>query len=683
MDKVLSNIRTKSESGQVIACLDEISFSLFSAKEDSLKQEYFAHLHKELADSLNELLGQEPVNDANREKIKRLIHDLQEQVKKCKIVQMTIAFQPDEATLSTFSSWIKEHVGKDFVLDVHLDRTIIGGAVIVANGLYKDFSLKQKVANVFQIEREKFLPPSINTMKTFNIYLKQTEEIGFVEECNHAIVYVSGLPNATIQEIVMFETGELGMVLSLSREHAEILLFSKYSVKVGTKAVRTDSKQQMPVGFELLGQTVNPFGAPLEASKNFVPPTLSRPIDNHPTGISTRKPIKTPFETGVTVVDFLVPLGRGQRELIIGDRKTGKTSFLHQTILKQTRQGTICVYAAIGKKKTDIKKTEDFFKSSGIEKNTVIIASGSEDPTGITYLTPYAAMTLAEYFRDEGHDVLVVMDDLFTHAKFYREIMLIGKRFPGRNAYPPDIFYTHARLLERAGNFVINNGDEHSITCLPIVESVEGDIAGFIQTNLMSMTDGHIYFDPDLFTKGQRPAVNPFLSVSRVGRQTQSSLRLTLNRELISFLTVHQRLENFSHFGSETGPMVKRTLTVGSHIFSFFTQAASEVRDLNLEIILFGLLWQETWHSIEKMEQDMKKVRENYQMNPEAQELVKHIIDNAPSLNDLLARLNENKDKLAHLFGISLEPTLPSAPAPQPMEIKQEAAQTPEAVQQQ
>lgn len=499
-------------------------------------------------------------------------------------------------------------------------------------------------------------------MKNFQYYLKQLEEIGFVEESNHSIVYASGLPNATINEIVVFETGESGMILSLSRDAVEILLFSKYSVKVGTKVTRTGNKQEMPVGFELLGQTVDSFGSPLGEDKTFNKPKLSRPIDSPPGGIATRKRIELPFETGVTMVDFLVPLGRGQRELIIGDRKTGKTSFLHQAILKQAKLGTICIYAAIGKKQTDIKKTEDFFKRSGIEKNTIIVASKSEDPSGVIFLTPYAAMTLAEYFRDQGHDVLVVLDDLFTHAKFYREIMLIGRRFPGRNAYPADIFYTHARLLERAGNFISENGNENSITCLPIVESVEGDIAGFIQSNLMSMTDGHLYFDTDLFVKGQRPAVNTFISVSRVGRQTQSTLRLSLYRELSSFLTIHQRLENFSHFGSETGQNVKRTLIMGQRIFSFFTQGASEVRSLDLQLILFGLLWQDVWQNIETMEQDMKKIRDRYESNMEAQTMVKEIISTSPTLNDLLSSVRQKKEALFNLLGVTVAAAPPITP---------------------
>ena len=491
-------------------------------------------------------------------------------------------------------------------------------------------------------------------MRTFQQYLNATEEIGFIEACNQSIVYASGLPNATLQEIVIFENGELGLILSLSRDQVEILLFSQASVKEGLRVTRTGVKQEIPVGFELLGKAIDPFGQPLNTSQTIESPKISRPIDISPTGINTRKRIEQTFETGVTLVDMLIPLGKGQRELVIGDRKTGKTSFLYQTILKQASIGTICIYAGIGKKKTDIKKIEAFFQAAGIQNNTVIVASSSEDPAGVIYLTPYAAMTLAEYFRDEGHDVLIVMDDLFTHAKFYREIMLIGKRFPGRNAYPADIFYTHARLIERAGNFVLADGSEHAITCLPVVESVEGDIAGFIQTNLMSMTDGHIYFDVDMFGKGNRPAINPFVSVSRVGRQTQTPLRLSINRELISFLTLYNKLESYSHFSAEAGNDIKRTLAVAERIFGFFNQGANEVKNIDLQIIIFCLLWADYWQDMTKMEKDIIIINQTYKTSISAQSLVKELVGSVQSLNELLQAVKKQQDKILTTFGVQV-----------------------------
>jgi len=217
-----------------------------------------------------------------------------------------------------------------------------------------------------------------------------------------------------------------------------------------------------------------------------------------------------------------------------------------------------------------------------------------------------------------------------------------------------DIFYTHARLLERAGNFVLANGTEHSITCLPVVESVEGDIAGFIQTNLMSMTDGHIYFDVDMFAKGNRPAVNPFVSVSRVGRQTQSPLRVSLNRELISFLTLHRRIESYSHFSAEAGADIKRTLEVAERIFAFFTQSANEVRSIDLQTIIFCILWIDYWQDIQKMEKDIVTMNQTYKSSIGAQAFVKELVNNAKSLNELLLAIRKQQDKLLSTLGVQV-----------------------------
>lgn len=481
-------------------------------------------------------------------------------------------------------------------------------------------------------------------MNTFDTYLSRIEEIGFVDQATASIAYVSGLPRAKINEIILFETGEFGQVLSLQNNDVEALVFSKNALKVGTRATRTAEFLQIPVGKEFLGQTIDPFGNLLDKLQaGGQKSNLFRQIDIPPSGIDTRARINKPLETGISIVDMLIPLGQGQRQLVIGDRKTGKTNFLLETILTQARLGTICIYTAIGKKKQDIKRAEEFFKQKNIMNRVVIIASGSEDPTSIIFLTPYSAMTLAEYFRDEGLNVLVVLDDLSTHAKFYREIGLLSRRFPGRNAYPADIFYTHAKLLERAGNFKTKKGDV-AITCFPVVESVQGDITGYIQTNLMSMTDGHIYFDSDLFAKGRRPAINPFLSVTRVGRQTQSMLKRTISRELISFLTLRDRMENFTHFGAEAGESIKDTLATGERIFAFFDQTSEDVLDSNFQIFIFGLLWFGIWKQkdLETMRTEINKLLETYKSQEQMRQEIAMLIKKAESLNSLLMTLGES-----------------------------------------
>ena len=484
-------------------------------------------------------------------------------------------------------------------------------------------------------------------MKDFNFYLNSISEIGFVEEASNSIVSVSGLPKVKPDEIVIFEQGLIGMVISFTTHIVSILVFSKDPIAHGTKVVRTNESLKVPVGTELFGRIIDPLGNPLTAMDAYKKPLLTRGINNEAGGILSRKTIARQLETGVPVVDLVMPLGFGQRELIIGDRKTGKTNFLLQAILAQAKQKHICIYAAIGKKRLDIKDVEDFFKKNGISDRVIVVATGFDDPIGLSFLVPFSAMTISEYFRDEGYDVLLALDDLTTHAKFYREISLLGKKFPGRNSYPGDIFYTHAKLLERAGNFITEK-DERAITCLPVVETAQGDLSGYIQTNIMSMTDGHLYFDSDLFAKGRRPAINPFLSVTRVGRQTQSTLKRDINREILSFLTISEKMQNFTHFGAELTESTKVTLAVGEKVIKFLDQAPSATMPVNLQLLLFSMLWDNILQNknIEPIGKAIDKMIDSYKNNSAVNKEIDQTINNAKSLNDLLKTMREKGEKL-------------------------------------
>ncbi len=483
-------------------------------------------------------------------------------------------------------------------------------------------------------------------MKDFKYYLNSISEIGFVEKTSNCIVYVSGLPKIKTDEIVIFEQGLIGIVLSFTQAIVEVLVFSKDPINHGSKVVRTNEFLKIPVGTELFGRTIDPLGNPLTSLKAYKKPTTLRGINTQAGGILSRKTINKQFETGVPIVDLVMPLGFGQRELIIGDRKTGKTKFLLQTILAQVKQKHICIYAAIGKKKLDIKDAEDFFKKQAITDKVIVVATGFDDPIGLSFLVPFSAMTISEYFRDEGYDVLLVLDDLTTHAKFYREISLLGKRFPGRNSYPGDIFYTHARLLERAGNFETSKG-EKAITCLPVVETVQGDLSGYIQTNIMSMTDGHLYFDADLFAKGRRPAISPFLSVTRVGRQTQSTLKRDINREILSFLTISEKMQNFTHFGAELTESTKVTLAVGEKVIQFLNQGQSTTMPINLQILLFSMLWDNILQNknVEPIGKDINKIIDSYK-DPKKGKTIDQTIADAKSFNDLLKIMREKGEGL-------------------------------------
>lgn len=492
-------------------------------------------------------------------------------------------------------------------------------------------------------------------MKDFNFYLDSISEIGFVEEVSNPIVFVKGLPKIKPDEIVIFEGGLIGIALSFTSDMVEILIFSKDPIDHGTKVVRTNEFLEIPVGIELLGKTIDPFGNPLTTMKAYKQPAELRElkISAPAPGILSRKTITRQFETGIPAVDLVMPLGYGQRELIIGDRKTGKTNFLMQSILAQANQNHICVYAAIGKKRLDIKEAEDFFKKQGISEKIVFVASGIDDPIGLSFFAPFTAMTISEYFRDEGFDVLLVLDDLTTHAKFHREISLLGRKFPGRNSYPGDTFYTHARLLERAGNFETKKG-ERAITCFPVVETVQGDLSGYIQTNVMSMTDGHLFFDSDLFAKGRRPAINPFLSVTRVGRQTQSTLKRDINREILSFLTISDKMQNFTHFGAELTESTKITLAVGEKVVQFLDQSTSTTMPINLQILLFSMLWNSILQNknIEPIGKDIDKIINSYRNKANLNQEINMAIENAPSFNNFLKTVSAKGEKL--LFQLEL-----------------------------
>jgi len=486
-------------------------------------------------------------------------------------------------------------------------------------------------------------------MKDFSFYLNSTQEIGYVEKITSSIIYASGLPRSKLGEMVIFDNENLGQISSLSPNFIEILVFPKNPVKPGMKLVRTNEFLKIPVGWELLGNVISPLGISLNPLNSKRSPSLRRAINNPASGILTRKTIKKQLETGVSLVDLVIPLGYGQRELIIGDRKTGKTNFLLQSVLTQAKKNNICVYAAIGKRKLDIKELKDFFVKQGVFDQVVIVASGSEDPTGIIYLTPYSAMTISEYFRDEGNNVFLVLDDLSTHAKFYREISLLGKRFPGRNSYPGDIFYIHSSLLERAGNFVTPKG-EKAITCFPVAETMQGDLSGYIETNLMSMTDGHLYFDADLFAKGRRPAINPFLSVTRVGRQTQSNLKRELNREVLSFITLFEKMQNFTHFGAELSVGTRATLGFGEKIIEFFKQNPSTTIPINLQIILFSILWNNIIKNKESQDKsqntDTEKLAKLYEKNEDVRKKIDSMIEDSKSFNELLGIIRQKGEKM-------------------------------------
>lgn len=486
----------------------------------------------------------------------------------------------------------------------------------------------------------------MDCMHSFEESLEKNGEVGYVVRLQPGIVGVEGLPSVRLFELVVIENGCLGQVIGMSREGIDLILFESTPLRMGMKVARTNDRVQIPVGPQLLGKLVSPLGNQL----NSIEPILAaeyRSVDTRPGGIMTRSPITTPLETGVSIVDLIVPLARGQRELVIGDRKSGKTSFLLQTVTSQAKLGVFCVFASIGKRQSDIYHLQEHFKREGIQDKVIIVAASSTDASGLQFLAPYSAMTIAEYFRDQGQDTLVIFDDLTAHANIYREINLLLRRFPGRSAYPGDIFYTHARLLERGGNFKV--GDKSaSISCLPVVQSVIGDLAAYITTNVMSMTDGHIFFDTQLFDQGRRPAVNPFLSVTRVGLQAQTNLMRDVSRQVSSFLVHYERIKQYSHFGAEVSQEVRDSLRVGDQIIIFFQQLPDMIVPMNLNLFMIALLWSRIWSDgdMNALKSTVATINKRYATEDQFQKSVDAIILQAKSLTELMTAAKAQADAL-------------------------------------
>lgn len=390
-------------------------------------------------------------------------------------------------------------------------------------------------------------------------------EIGTVVEVGDGIAIVAGLTHALADELLIFASGVQGVVLDLERDRLGVVLFGESDrIAVGETVRRTRRVVSVPVGSALLGRVVDPLGNPLD-QRGPISGELRHPVEADAPGILQRAPVSRPLVTGLKVIDAAVPVGLGQRELIIGDRQTGKTSIAVDTILNQARHGLICIYCAIGQRGDAVAKVLGALRSGGAMDYSIVVSAGDEVPPGLAYIAPFAAMSMARHFSDKGRDVLVVMDDLTHHARAYRELSLLLRRPPGREAYPGDIFYLHARLLERAGNFTEATGGG-SITVLPVLETQAGNLSAYIPTNLISITDGQIYLSPRLVRKNQFPAVDLGVSVSRVGGKAQNRAFRDVAGNLRVMLSQFEELEDFVRFGTRLDDTTRARLTRGAAV---------------------------------------------------------------------------------------------------------------------
>jgi len=398
-----------------------------------------------------------------------------------------------------------------------------------------------------------------------------TREVGTVTYVGPGVVRVRGLRGVKADELILFPGSRLGMAFNVAQdETGVVLLDERGDLDAGDEAERTDRVLDIPVGQSLLGRVVDGMGRPLD-DRGSIKIEKRLPVEQPAPGIMDRLPVTVPLQTGLKVVDALIPMGRGQRELIVGDRQTGKTAIAVDTILNQEKYGVLCIYCAVGKRSSAVAKVVADLREGGAMDYSVVVVATEEDPAGLQFITPYAAATIGEYFMSQGRDVLVVYDDLTRHARAYRELSLLLRRPPGREAYPGDIFYVHSRLLERSTHLREDLGGG-SLSALPIIETEAQNISAYIPTNLISITDGQIYLSPVLFQKGILPAVDVGRSVSRVGGKAQLPAYRAVAGDLRLSYSQFEELENFARFGTQMDEESRKTLARGRRVREILKQ---------------------------------------------------------------------------------------------------------------
>ncbi len=478
------------------------------------------------------------------------------------------------------------------------------------------------------IKQDEILSVLKNEIENFDSKT-QISETGQVIQIHDGIANVYGINHAMYGELVEFETGIYGIVQNIEyKSVGVVLLGSDEGLREGSSVKRTGRKAGVPVGYGMIGRVLNALGKPIDAlgpikSDDFFP------IENDAPGVTERKSVTVPLQTGILSIDSMFPIGRGQRELIIGDRQTGKTSIAIDTILNQKGQDMICIYVAIGQKASTIAKLVETLKKHGAMEYTIVMSAFASDLASLQYIAPYAGTAMAEYFMKQGKDVLIVYDDLSKHAAAYREMSLLLQRPPGREAYPGDVFYLHSRLLERSSRLDDAHGGG-SITALPIIETLAGDVSAYIPTNVISITDGQIFLESELFFAGVRPAVNVGLSVSRVGGAAQTKAMKKASGGLRLDLAQFREMEVFTQFSSDLDSATKELLDHGNRLMELLKQPLSHPLKLHEEVILLCAAKNRMFLDVPVKE--MKNFR---------QELLSYFESTEP---DLIREIEENRE---------------------------------------
>ena len=494
--------------------------------------------------------------------------------------EITYVVPPTEEQLAKIRSFLQDkYRTKDLTVSLKEDKNLLGGFVIRIGSDEYDWSMRGRLQQIGRKMMEG--PAGVDSMQDI-ITLLKTEidesafdtarhEVGVVTWIGDGIVTIKGIEHAMYGEIVIFDTGVKGMVQDIRRDDIGCILFGRDSgMKEGTRVIRSGKRAGVPVGEGFLGRVINALGEPID-DKGEIVSSDYRPIENDAPGIVDRRSVSVPMETGILAIDSMFPIGRGQRELIIGDRQTGKTSIATDAILNQKGKDVICVYVAIGQKASTIAKLTRTLEAHDAMSYTIVVAATASDPASLQYVAPYAGTSLAEYFMYKGKDVLIVYDDLSKHAVAYRALSLLLERSPGREAYPGDVFYLHSRLLERSARLTEEAGGG-SITALPIIETQAGDLSAYIPTNVISITDGQIFLESSLFFSGQRPAVNVGLSVSRVGGAAQTKAMKKAAGSIRIDLAQFREMEVFTQFSSDLDESTKQQLAYGNGLMEILKQ---------------------------------------------------------------------------------------------------------------
>ena len=499
------------------------------------------------------------------------------------------AKRPSEGDLQELKKILqKTYNATDVVLEENQNDDILGGYMLQIGNKVFDNTFKLTFDKLErQLRKEKGREDIISIMKSdINGFEDEfsIEEGGYVHHLHDGIAAVKGISKAMYGEIVLFENGLKGLVQNI--DETEILcmvLGDEQTLTEGTRVLRTKRRAGIPVGDSILGRVVDALGAPIDG-KGEIEAKDWYMLERKAAGVIERQSVNVPLQTGIMAIDSMFPIGRGQRELIIGDRQTGKTAIAIDTILNQKDKDVICVYVAIGQKASTIAQVMTNLKKHGAMDYTVVVAATASAPAALQYLAPYSGTAIAEYFMDQGKDVLIIYDDLSKHAVAYRALSLLLERSPGREAYPGDVFYLHSRLLERSCRMDEAHGGG-SITALPIIETQAGDVSAYIPTNVISITDGQIYLESDLFFEGFRPAVNVGLSVSRVGGAAQTKAIKSVSGTLRIDLAQYKEIESFSQFSSELDTSTREQIEYGQQLMELLKQPLYQPKSLERQVI--------------------------------------------------------------------------------------------------